>query len=265
MVICPKCATQNDDGYTFCKECGTPLRKEGNEQQKERPQYNQAFNYERPEANDYDGVTADEMKCFVGKNKEKIMPKFSKMQLAFSKSSWCWPAAILGFLFGFFGLSFWFFYRKMNKVAFICVAIGVFLSVVQAVITFNANTMLYDQMFALFAQLMESLNLEEFMENIDFLDTSYQNIAAVNIASFISDLADYTAAILGGIFALHIYKTHAIKSIKGLKANAAMDNYYFYRIELLGGVSGGMAFLGVVIFLVVDAAADLLPMLQILL
>lgn len=260
MKICPNCSTKNDDGYNFCKECGATLSQPDFEKAPPTYPYVNPYNYERPEAKDYDGVTDAEMQVFVGKNALKIIPKFSKMQISGSKTSWCWPAAILGFLFGFFGLSFWFFYRKMNKVALICVAIGLAIGIAQTAITFNTSVMMYNQMFMLIRNYIQDMDFNAFNEGVDFIVNQFSALPSISLANFLADIENYTAAVLGGIFALGLYKNHAVNKIKQYKNTAITDNYYLYRIELLGGTSGGMVVLGIAIHFTANAIATILPM-----
>lgn len=260
MKICPNCSTQNNDEYSFCKECGAALIQPDFKEAEPQVRYTGPYDYERPEVKDYDGVTDTEMRVFVGKRDSKIMPKFSRMQLSGSKTSWCWAAAIFGFLFGFFGLSYWFFNRKMNKVAFGCIAIGLAVGIAQTAITFNTSVMMYDQIFALIRNYIQDMDLSAFNQGFDFIVNQFSTMPSISLANFLADIENYTATVLGGIFALGLYKNHAIAKIKQYKTTAITDNYYLYRIELLGGTSGGMVVLGIVIHFVANSIATALPL-----
>ncbi|MBO5725513.1 MAG: zinc ribbon domain-containing protein, partial [Clostridia bacterium] len=130
--ICQKCSCQNDERYIFCKNCGTPLI-EG-ELYANSP-YENVGEYTEPTEQDngvyggaqIDGVAVNEITLFVGKNSEKIIPKFARLDGKDGKNTWCWPAAILGGLLGFMGAALWLLYRKMYKLAFLAIGIALVL------------------------------------------------------------------------------------------------------------------------------------------
>lgn len=85
MSYCPGCGREVPEGSFFCKECGGP-------QAQGRPS----------------GITNEDLALFVGKNREKYLPRFAKFTRAGADSfrlTWHWPAFFVPFL--------WMLYRKL--------------------------------------------------------------------------------------------------------------------------------------------------------
>ncbi len=150
MRICPDCGTENEEEYSYCKNCGAKLEIAEN---KTEYQYNNTDsgtynpNFADAKSNGFfvdtiTGIPSDEVCAFVGKKSPDILKKFSKMEVTGSKVSWCWPVAILGLLLGPIGSAIWFFYRKMYKPALILVALGLAVNVAVGVLTKNTETKL---------------------------------------------------------------------------------------------------------------------------
>ena len=83
--ICYQCSTENEEHYSFCKYCGAPLPVV------DRAETNSVPTPQRPQATpydtEYDGVSGKELAIYVGKNADKIMPKFFAMQLTARKTA----------------------------------------------------------------------------------------------------------------------------------------------------------------------------------
>lgn len=257
MKFCSRCKTENSDDYKFCKQCGMPL-----DNQYSAGYHNpNGYQYTGPIVDDFDGIPADETTAFVGKNSHKILPKFTKMQITNSKISWCWPAAILGFFFGFFGLAIWLLYRKMRKHALICAAIGTVLCIIQTVITYGSNVELLEAFRHTISQSINNpANIEGIINQFENFFNQYKSLPMVNISSFIAELEAYIAAILGGIFGLHYYKTFALDKIIRYKANANLGEHYMYGLGLLGGTSSGGAVLAVLVMMAIESAVETIPL-----
>ena len=98
-VYCRSCGTENEEKFSYCKNCGTPLRAtEENSANKHRgyDPYSEAMPTE------IDGIATDDYCNFVGSNQNKIVKKFAKMSHTGTKVSWCLPALLLCVFFGFF-------------------------------------------------------------------------------------------------------------------------------------------------------------------
>ena len=126
--FCPNCGTENEIEYSYCKNCGTALVNEKTGQEATTQPTNippvteiptTSYTAQNNPNTEYTGcineISQEEMQLFVGKGADRIIPRFIKMDSSNSKVSWCWPAAILGFVLGPIGLSIWYFYRKITR------------------------------------------------------------------------------------------------------------------------------------------------------
>lgn len=261
--FCMRCGTENDNGYVFCKNCGFRMA--------EAPQYEDSTTQSTHTGTTYvgetagaaftsvDGIPADQKAAFIGKNAYKIMNKWGRMDIAGSKISWCWPVAVLSLLFGFFGTAIWFFYRKMYKTAFLLVGVAVLLLGLRTVLTYDYTVAILD----LFVDMFR--NIDSYMYNDRYIEELARNIESLalsgtaSIASLLSEIETYAATIIFGMFSFCLYKQHAVKQISRFNTS---ENVYIGNpaaLSLVGGTSGGMAFLGVVIMLVSQSIIETLP------
>ena len=279
--ICAECGTENENDYIYCKNCGAPLVKSeakaesdfiGNDAENKAdtgsfdtngstggytPPYGTPNYGEAPYSpnNTYtsyaiDGVPAEDVAFFVGKKSAEIMPKFMKMEITRSKVSWCWPAGILGYLFGPFGAALWFFYRKMYKIALILLAAGTLLSFTTAALTYDTNSKSISAIFESIAAGNEGDLLEAF-ENVGGNQTALDLLA-----SGLDNLARLATCVLSGLFGFYGYKNHCVKSIKGFLQNGIDQRYYRMGLASLGGVSGGMLAVGIISMIVIENIAS---------
>ena len=277
--ICLECGTENEGDYIYCKNCGAPLVKAEPEAEPEfigkeaetgsdtgsfntnagayAPPYG-APNYGGMPYSPYntytsyaiDGVPAEDVAFFVGKKSAEIMPKFMKMEITRSKVSWCWPAAILGFLFGPLGAAIWFFYRKMYKIALILLAIGTVFAFTNAALTYDANSESVSGIFDSIADGDADALLNAF-RSIESEETAY-----TLLASGLDNLASLATCVLTGLFGFYAYKNHCVKSIKGFLQNGIDQRYYRMGLASLGGVSGGMLAVGIISMIVIENIAS---------
>ena len=236
--FCVNCGTENNDEYNFCKSCGAALN------------YDETGGGETSSQND--------LKEFIGPNSDKIIPKFMGMELASSRVSWCWAAAILSFVFGFFGTAIWFFYRKLYKPAFICVAIGSAFCLANMLITYDATMLALSQSFDVLKSIFNDpqnsvLELQSLLEGLG------ATAQGINITSLLSDLEMCLAVAFGGMFSLSIYRKIALSKIEQMRLSYGNDENFKFRLNHSGGVSGGMAFLGVVLMLGITAVIESIP------
>ena len=277
--ICSECGVANENDYTYCKNCGAPLVKSG-----PKPEFigdaaeNKADagsfdtnantggytppygtpNYGEASYSPYntyasyaiDGVPAEDVAFFVGKKSADVMPKFMKMEITHSKVSWCWPAAILGFIFGPLGAAIWFFYRKMYKIALILLAAGTVLSFTTAALTYNVGT---QDMKGIFESISEG-DADALLEAFRSIEAG--ETALTLLASGINELANLAVCILCGLFGFYAYKNHCVRSIKGFIQNGIDQRYYRMGLASLGGVSGGMMAVGIISMIVIENIAS---------
>lgn len=261
-IICPECKTENEPQYVYCKNCGKKLI---DDSEKTYTDYNKA-NYSskatyaqnnQPYATqgayaqngsaydatqiveNIDSLPVDDIATYVGKKAHNILPKLSRMEITGSKTSWCWPAAVLGYLFGPLGAAIWFFYRKMYKVAFILVAIGLVLT--------TATSLLSGDIAAIeggVTQQIESgtFDVYEFLESFEQTESLQAQISV-----FVENISCIVTMVLCGLFSYNIYKKHIVKSIEKYRERNIDPRYYHMGLAAIGGTSGGMAVLGVVI------------------
>ena len=252
--ICEVCGAENEAKYKFCNNCGSQLP------EFIQPVFNNGFNDTNPQAegNYFGGqqpqfmftsgektATYEEMAAFVGKNSFKILPKMLKMQLSGSKTSWCWPVAILGMIFGPLGCALWFFYRKMYKPAVILSLIGALLMFITTALSMNTNLKNYDAIKGVFEQIGQIETIED-LENFNF-----DEITENPLAEAVENAVNIGFAIACGLLSLSLYKTHCVDRISALKA-VENPNYRQMQISYSGGVSGGMLVLGIMVMILVN-------------
>ena len=128
--ICSECGTENENDYIYCKNCGALLTAapkpetvpESTAQETVPKTEHSSFRpapapeaaapafkpvppvyntengntgYTQSGAPAPDGIPQEEIALFIGKKSVVIKPKFIKMEITNSKTSWCWPAALL--------------------------------------------------------------------------------------------------------------------------------------------------------------------------
>jgi len=285
--ICPECSTENEQEYIYCKNCGSPLEqspedtKEATETTEsapepvyQPPQQNNNADYTQPDSNtrytqqtqnngysqyanapfgnsggvDFiDGIPKEEISLFIGRKVFEIMPKFNKMELTQSKFSWCWPAAILGFLMGPMGSALWFFYRKMYKPAVILSVIGGIITLITTILTIGTT----DIDLEAFINAFTSGNFDAAVDSISSSGSIYSVIA-----NFIDEISSIASCIVCGIFGYYIYKNHCVNKIHSFRSVQADQRYYRFGLANIGGVSGGMLGLGFVVMLGTDYLAS---------
>ncbi len=261
IIICHECSTENEQQYAYCKNCGAALKAEPIKEtphtanyKQEQYAYDTYNNNQNFKLEHIEGIPTEDVAVFVGKNYRDIIPKFSKMEITASKTSWCWAAAILSFLFGPLGAAIWFFYRKMYKIAFIFVAIGVILG---AAYTFVSDTKIDIDSFK---SASESFSNGDFQNFSDFLGDSFSdsNTLRNKIADTFESIINFATMIVSGLYGLYFYKKHCIKRIYRYKNMPIDPRYYKMGLASLGGTSSGMAVLGVAVLILVEDLFSLL-------
>ncbi len=210
-------------------------------------QYTQnAYAYGNTYVENIDGIPYGEVASFVGKKADKYMPVFSKMEITSSKIGWHWPAAVLGFFFGPLGAALWFFYRKMYKHAAVLTAIGAAITVLSTLFIAPASFSPADLIDALSG---DTAALESIVE---------ENSIGSQLASLLTDLADFACAVVCALFTHGWYKKHINRSIMKYRYSNVDPRYYQMGLMSIGGTSGGMLALGIGIMIFVENFASFL-------
>lgn len=222
-----------------------------------------SFPYEMPPI---EGIPAEDMAVFVGKNASVYLPKFAKMELTGNKTAWLWAPALLSFFFGAFGAACWFFYRKMPKVAVILMAVGIVLGIAKTALEITFVPDIADRI----AYMTENIFGEDFSDGDEdyFPDETYpapgeteretQNslpAAVYNLLTPLQTVINLTLAIVFGLFGCCIYKKKAVKSIRKYQAGCVNPQYYRFGLAATGGTSGGLVAIGIIVPIVLTFAA----------
>ena len=267
ITVCSKCGTENEEDFIYCKNCGYPLKINSStpptnttpnveySSPQPQPQHNSNGAYSQPAQpyiNSIQGISNEEVAIFIGKKAHDIIPKFTKMELTGSKVSWCWPLAVLSFFFGPLGASLWFFYRKMYKPAVIFAIIGAVFTLVSSLFTAFIDT-----------SALETI-LENYM-NGDFAAaiTAFESIDATSIillliSQFVTNAVTIASFIVCGIFGYHWYKQHCLDKIRYYRTIQADQRYYRFGLSAIGGVSGGMLTLGIILMLIINSSTEMI-------
>lgn len=264
--ICSSCGTENEQEYRFCKNCGEEIVVETVEDNNTENYTHSDDSASSAEPNFHrgskgiiidsiSGIPSEEVALFIGKKSYDILPKFSKMELSNSKVSWCWPVAILGYLFGPFGAAFWFFYRKMYKPALILSIIGTVVTVIVTLMTGGINV----DFDAIFEALAEG-DIEAYTSALETVTPEFKVFSTV--ASIIENGVNIASCILCGLFGFYIYKNHVIEKITNYRVIGTDKRFYRMGLASIGGVSGGMVVLGIVIMIVVTNFATIVATLM---
>ncbi len=257
--ICKNCIAVNDDKFSYCKNCGTPL--DATEKVNTGANNNYSYyKYSNPVPHEIDGVLTEEIGTFVGPNRQKIIDKFSKMSITNSKISWCWPAAILSFFFGFFGAAIWLFYRKMYKYGTIALAIAAIILGINTAITYQPTIDFTEQIFNAFYELKGSApNFSAFWELLTQAASSLAATPHMALSNFINEATTYSATIIYGLFGMYLYKNHTSRRITEYRAINKDSEYYSYGIKAIGGTSSGLAILAIIIAVVLENIISSIP------
>ena len=256
-VYCKNCGTENEEKYSFCKNCGTPLQSDA---QKVKYRYDY---YADKIPDTIEDIPSNDFANFVRANRYKILDKFSKMSLTGSKLSWCWPAAILSFFFGFFGASIWLFYRKMYRYATIALLIGVLVLGIHTAVTYDVAVTLGEQLREVFIEMQTGDNREH-LYTLEAILQNFTGTREVMASNLINEFANYSAAFFYGLFGMYLYKKHSVKKITAYRATNIDSAYYDFGLSALGGTSIGMAVLAVIIAITINNIISMLPFLTVI-
>ncbi len=250
-TFCRDCGTENEPQYVYCKNCGTPLKAAPKNEGYTEDFYKNGEPFDRGQSFvDEDGIATEELMAFIGRKAPAFMRRFEMMRQKGNSLSWCWPTAILGLLFGPLGSALWFFYRKLYKAAWMLVAIGT-ISIVITTALFMANFPVdISQVFNEAVSVMQTVPEEEQFETLRQIFApvyeaafNYQN----KTADALNEIIALTTTILSSLLAYGIYKKRAVSVIYKYRRNNIDSRYYHLGLSTMGGTSGGMVALGLVL------------------
>ena len=197
--ICVSCSTANEAHFTYCKYCGAVLpvvdkiQPETPTPQEEKPSFGDISYYEYHR--------------FIGSGAEGVLDDFDRLQngalVVFSL-----PLLFLGLLFGFYGLSAWFFYRNLKKWGLIMLIIGAILSLGDALVNLPLNQMLIGELIEILSGNRVSL-----VEAVLGL-VSYYSYSVVTLSKYAGFFASFFVSAIG----LTIFKEHCDLKIRCIKA-----------------------------------------------
>lgn len=241
--ICTECSTVNESDYKYCKNCGAALPLE--QEEREEPINTNSYY----PSDTIEGISVENMTCFVGKNNEKIIPQFARMEMTQKKTSFCWPVFILTFLFGLCGAAFWFLYRRMYKLGVVLLLLSLLFTAGTTMFTVDAMEGFIRDYFDVLENYTATADDMQLQEDMLELLSSEEMVAVSSISNLLN-AARMALSILGGLFALHIYKKFAARKIKSFGRPLSDMELY-----LAGGTSGGAAAVGIVLYYMVTIAA----------
>lgn len=237
--ICLKCSTENEGNYVFCKYCGAML-----------PVADKLYSYpleeeqefKEVEEPDIDGISLNEMNTYIGSRPHRFIPKFLRMQTTGQTTSFCLPVLLFGMFFGFFGTAVWFFWRKMSKLGWLFVGIGLFLAAADIIINYDALTAYFDGLFSIFENIMQ--NPQKYSDRtlisnaFNTLLLSFEENLNPIISLISQYIGRYMVPAVTSVFAMWIYKNKAVSDIKRIKNTC--DDVALRRqlIAKKGGCSG---------------------------
>lgn len=242
-------STENTEAQNFNNNSGNTYNQNPNFQQNYTdPNFNQQsfgqnnFNHSNTFVESINGIPYGEVATFVGKESNKYMPVFSRLEITGRKAAWHWPCALLSFFLGPLGVSLWYFYRKMYKHAAIFATLGAVLSVISTLIIGPAEAS--EDIFELYSSFLNGV----FLEN----PLSSEGVLKYEIINLLSGLIELVLTIICGLFTHNWYKEHICKSIFKYRTSNVDVRYYQMGLMSLGGTSGGMLALGFAIMFFVE-------------
>ena len=136
----------------------------------------------------------------------------------------------------------------MYKPAAILAAIGAVVDIIYAVLTMNYVDTYSEALF----NSLDTATLADIIEAFGNMATSVPYI----LATALNNIATVATFVLTGLFGFSLYKNHCISKIKGFKLYNADPMYYRLGLTSLGGTSGGMLTLGIVIMLASSSISE---------
>ena len=264
MKICVRCNGKNSADYKYCKFCGAelpcvdrkPLRYSENECS---PSPEHSFSPDSSE------ISVEEMKTYVGKNCEQIVPRFVWLSKGQRRQCWCLPVFLFGLFFGTVGTAVWFLYRKINKTAVFLLGLALLLQAIEMVVNFESTIEFYRALYSVTLNYIEGSSGDtSAMNGFAQYVTQLQNWYTDNTNGIVQIVCYYAGQvvvpIIYGFIGFNIYKKHAESDIIYEKSIAKTPAAYVEGLKRSGGVSVGRVFLGLGIYMIISTAMLIIPM-----
>lgn len=211
LKICITCGAKNKPAYKYCRDCGAPLPESGSftasnsgSNYRTENRYNgETFN----SGNAFGEITSEELFCYTG-NDIKMYNKLCDVAQSPKKRIWCWPLFLLGFFFGFLGMSCWYFYHKMYKPAVALLAVGLVTSGVSEYYCFE---FLSDILKTVKGVNINSSNLDDFIELI--FKNSVVSLVGLVCVTFLFFVLRLLAIIILPMYAYKSYFNNGVSYI----------------------------------------------------
>ena len=132
----------------------------------------------------------------------------------------------------------------MYKQATLLAILGAILTIVTSVITGIITPELTNSL----NYVLESGDINAILNALNSIPPS--KVVIYTVFTLLNDLINLLIFILCGIFGFSIYKNHCIEKIHLFKMHQSQSPYYKLGLASIGGVSGGMLALGVIIMVI---------------
>ena len=207
---CAVCHRENGSHFTYCSYCGALLPVVDKITQ---PSQNSSVFIEDQ---NLDGISPFEYRKYIGNNADSIIDAFVDLESEKRKNYFCPSIFFLGFFFGFYGLSAWFLNRKMKKIGFILLGLGILFTFINAFLN---------------AELYRAVFLGHF-NYTNVVSLFYRVLNSIDISKYVSAFFTF----FYGFFGLYYYKQKASFDILRIKeSESSISLPVELRIKFAGG------------------------------
>ncbi len=245
---CPHCGHDNSVFAEFCSHCGKELQakewySEPHTTQQEQPPFSPFGGYSEyrpfhapapdvsvPDDTDIDGVSAKELRLFVGQNTQHYIPRFHKLAEKQGSFSWNWAAFLL--------TPYWLWYRKQRFAGSIVLLLEAVRSIISAFFLYG---------YIGFSNIITNEELVARLEQLTADGTFRQWVLVMYLFLFISVLI----RIFFGAFGNYLYYRFAKKRILKLREHANT-----VAIVAVGGTSTVLAITAYVVLYLVSTFSN---------
>ena len=227
--VCVSCNTENPSHYEYCINCGAPLPTVDKIAKEE---------YTPVEKPSFGELTYQEYQRFIGKNSESILDDFHRLES--SRTVFCLPVLFLGLFFGFFGMSIWFFYRKLKKAGTVLLLIGLGLTVAEGLVNASLNKTFIESFLSIASSNLDEAAMADTLSQL----INYFAYSLISFAKYIEFIASFFVSAM----ALRIYKKNSYELALSIKQKCLADPRLPLDIlfKLHGGTSGSLCSLPIV-------------------